>query len=102
MNVARVTDVHKGVCNHGQICCPHNVAGKIVSGSSDIFTNGLSQARDGDTVTHDCPHCGTGIIVASSASVMVNGRLIARIGDSVVYPGGEGKIISASEDVNAG
>lgn len=100
MNVARVSDKHVGVCDHGQLCCPHNVTGTITSGSADVFTNGVAQARDGDVVTHNCPHCGTGAISCTS-SVYVNGKPIAHLGDKVIYPGGSGVITTASQDVNA-
>lgn len=97
--VARVTDIHEGICGHGAPCCPHSVIGEIVEGSGDTFTNGLQQARDNDLVHHNCPHCGTGRIVASSNSVFVNEKKIARLDDVVIYPGGQGKIIKASPDV---
>lgn len=102
INVARVTDRHQGICNHGAPCCPHNVSGTIVEGSPDVFTNGLQQARDGDLVHHNCPHCGIGWIVASSETVFVNDKKIARLGDVVTYPGGSGKIVKSSTDVFAG
>lgn len=102
MQVARVTDQHEGICDHGQICCPHSVVGSIIGGSDDVFTNNLQQARDGDLVSHNCPHCGTGHIVASSATVFVNGKAVARLGDTVIYPGGNGMIASASDDVFSG
>lgn len=97
--VARVTDMHEGICGHGDICCPHFVTGPIVQGSEQVFTNGLQQARDRDIVSHNCPHCGTGYIVASSSTVLVNGKVIARLGDTVIYPGGNGVIVNSSADV---
>lgn len=102
INVARVTDRHQGICNHGAPCCPHDVSGAIVEGSPDVFTNGLQQARDGDLVHHNCPHCGTGRIEASSKTVFVNEKKIARLGDVVTYPGGSGVIIESSPDVFSG
>lgn len=100
--VARVTDIHEGICGHGAPCCPHTVSGPIVEGSPNTFTNGLAQARDGDLVHHNCPHCGIGWVVASSETVFVNGKSIARIGDTVIYPGGSGVIIKSSENVFSG
>lgn len=102
INVARVTDTHEGTCDHGLPCCPHGVSGQIVEGSSDVFSNGLQQARDGDLVHHNCPHCGIGWVQASSKTVFVNGKKIARLGDIVIYPGGQGKITKSSPDVFAG
>lgn len=100
--VARVTDQHTGTCDHGLPCCPHGVSGPIVEGSTNVFTNGLPQARDGDLVHHNCPHCGIGRVVASSETVFINGKKIARLGDVVIYPGGSGKIVESSPDVFSG
>ena len=98
--IARIGDVHKGICNHGLDCCPHSVTGTIVQGSPDVFNNGKNVARNGDHVVHNCPHCGTGYIVSSS-TVKVNGISIAHLGDTVIYPGGSGTIVSSSHDTNA-
>ena len=95
-NVARKTDEHRGICNHGAPCCPHNVVGIVSEGSPMVFVNSLPVARLGDGVVHDCPHCGTGHITSASATVFANGIKIARIGDEVTYPGGKGEITEAS------
>jgi uncharacterized Zn-binding protein involved in type VI secretion len=100
--VARLGDAHSGICDHGEDCCPHAVAGVIVSGSGNVFANGRPVARLGDSVTHSCPHCGTGSISSASGTVKANGIGVARLGDSVTYPGGSGKIDSASGNVFAG
>ena len=99
---ARVTDEHRGVCGHGEPCCPHSVAGTITQGSPNVRVNGLAAARLGDPVAHDCPHCGTGHISSGSGTVRVNGAPAARIGDSVAYPGGSGIITTASGNVAVG
>ena len=100
--LARVTDEHRGICNHGAPCCPHSVVGAIVEGSPDVFVNGLQAARLDDRVEHNCPHCGTGHISSASGSVFANGIPVARLGDAVTYPGGGGTITTASDDVRAG
>lgn len=100
--LARKTDEHRGVCDHGLLCCPHVVVGEIAEGSPDYYVNGLPAARLNDGVTHDCPHCGTGFISSSSQTVMANGRGIARLGDAVTYPAGSGTITMASGNVNVG
>ena len=100
--VARVTDEHQGICDHGMSCCPHNVVGTIVEGSPNTNANGLSVARLNDNVVHNCPHCGTGYVSSCSGTVKANGIGVARLGDSVTYPGGVGTITTASPDVNAG
>ena len=98
--VARKTDEHRGICDHGiPLCCPHIVAGTITQGSPNVYVNELPVARLGDIVTHDCPHCGTGHISSASATVSANGIKIARLGDEVTYPGGKGVITTASECV---
>ena len=99
---ARVTDEHRGACDHGDICCPHNVVGTITEGSPNVLVNGLQAARLSDPVIHDCPHCGTGYISGASGTVRANGLGIARLGDPVTYPGGGGEITTASGNVRAG
>lgn len=95
--VARVGDIHKGVCDHGvPNCCPHSVTGVISEGYAG-FQNEKDLARKGDKVTHNCPHCGTGTITTGSGFVKVGGKELARVGDTVTYPGGTGKIISGSD-----
>ena len=98
-HIARETDEHRGVCSHGNPCCPHNVVGTIIEGSPNVYLNGLPVARLGDAVVHDCPHCGTGYISTASATVSANGIKIARLGDTVTYPGGFGVITTASDNV---
>lgn len=95
---ARLTDMHEGICDHGQVCCPHFVSGPIVEGSPDVNVNNLKFARLHDGVTHDCPHCGTGEITTGSSTVFANGLPAARIGDTVTYPAGSGKIVEGSGD----
>lgn len=99
---ARLGDKHEGICDHGSICCPHNVTGTIIEGSSSIFVNGKPIARKGDKVIHDCPHCGTGYINVGSSTVHSNVKPTARIGDEVIYPGGKGVIIEGSPNVFTG
>jgi len=99
---ARVTDEHRGICNHGAPCCPHIVVGTIVEGSPDTNINGLAAARLNDAVVHNCPHCGTGFVSSASGTVRANGIGVARLGDSVTYPGGGGTITTASGNVRAG
>jgi len=100
--VARLDDMHSGICDHGLDCCPHNVTGVIVSASGNVNANGRGVARLEDSVTHNCPHCGTGKISSASGTVKANGKGVARLGDAVTYPGGRGTIITASGNVFAG
>lgn len=73
--------------------------GTIVSGSSDVTTNGIPTARIGDM--HSCPISGHGStpIVTGSGSVTANGIPVARVGDST---GCGATIVSGSPDVTAG
>ena len=99
-NIARVTDEHKGICDHGDLCCPHNITGTITQGSPNVYINGLPVARLADMVEHNCPHCGIGWIVSSSSNINANGIGVAMLGDIVTYPGGSGVITTASDNVN--
>ena len=98
--IVRVTDKHRGICDHGIIpCCPHIVEGEIAEGSPTTKANNLSVARVGDLVTHNCPHCGTGHIITGSQKTLTDELPTARLGDYVKYPGGQGVIVTASPDV---
>lgn len=70
--------------------------GQITSGSPDIFSDGVSVARIGDTA--NCDKHGTVTIVGSSAEVFADGSGIARIGDQcscgAVITGGSPSSIS--------
>jgi len=99
--VARLNDTHKGICNHGLPCCPHEVIGTISTASGNVIVNGRGAARLNDKVIHNCPHCGTGYI-SSAASKEINRQYLARLGDEVTYPAGKGKIVTASENVFSG
>jgi len=99
---ARKGDTHKGICGHGEDCCPHGVSGPIVQGSPDTFVNDRPVARIGDEVRHNCPHCGWGWVAEGSETVFTNERKKARRGDRVVYPGGDGTIVEGSDDVFVG
>lgn len=96
--VARKTDRHEGTCSHGDICCPHSVSGTIIEGGTST-ANSLPIARLNDNVEHNCPHCGTGYISEGSPNDTSDGKPIARLGDTVTYPGGSGKIVSASPNI---
>ena len=97
--VARETDIHEGVCDHGAPCCPHNVAGIIVEHSPTTQANGLGVGRLGDLVEHDCPHCGTGFVSTACGTVLTDGKPVARLGDEVTYLGGKGTIFTGSDTV---
>lgn len=56
---ARLTDITQGWCGH---------TGTIVTGSPNVFTNGLNNARVGDQVTG----CNIGNIITGNSSHIIN------------------------------
>lgn len=64
------------VCRIGD---PGDHGGQIITGSSDVLTNGIGTARVGDI--YDCAAHGPNPIVSGSPDVMVNGAGVARVGD---------------------
>jgi len=72
---SRITDAH---------ACPLHGGGPDVSGSFNVITGYMPQARVGDTLI--CPP-GPDVIVAGSATVLVNNRMAARLGDATAHGG---------------
>jgi uncharacterized Zn-binding protein involved in type VI secretion len=77
--------------------CPHDVSGPILSGSPNVFIDGLPAARVGDTGNHS-GGCGLLFyeIKAGDPSVLIDGKPAARVGDPTHHGGGMGTIISAT------
>jgi uncharacterized Zn-binding protein involved in type VI secretion len=75
--VTRVTDICSG---HG--CFPPRHA---VSGSTNVFVNGLGVVRKDDPwETHCCTIiCHDGVSKTVSSKVFVNGKGVTRIGDEI-------------------
>jgi uncharacterized Zn-binding protein involved in type VI secretion len=101
LGVAIITAKTIGTCSDGD----HNgpIGGTVISGSANVFTNGLGTSFLTATVQADCGD--TGIIVSGAAAVFVNGLAAGVIGSKVV-PGSGGKytgtVISGSANVFAG
>jgi uncharacterized Zn-binding protein involved in type VI secretion len=60
-----------------------------VEASPDVFINGLSVQRMGDTyMPHCCPNkgCHSAVVAQGSSSVTINGVPVARMGDSLSCP----------------
>lgn len=76
-SVTRIGDFCSG---HG--CWPPRPS---ITGSSDVFTNGLNTVRVSDGyLVHCCKYaCHPGQLAQGSSSVFVNGLPIGRIGDAV-------------------
>lgn len=75
-----------GVCRIGDLSTPHCYPARpVVTGSNDVFINGIGAVSIGDYwIPHTCgddTHDGTQI--GSSNSVFVNGKGLARIGDNI-------------------
>lgn len=96
---ARITDQTYGTCYDSSHMTPNSTGGMILTGSSNVFENGLSAASIGDIVLSYCGHVG--IIITGSGNVMVNGKPHARLSDihSGTY---QGTIISGSGNVMVG
>lgn len=95
---ARITDigVGKDKCHSPT---KKNVIGIIVTGSANVFVNGLGLARLGDIVVRNDGHIG--VIVTGSGSVFTNGLGNARLTD--FFTGCfEGIIITGSANVFTG
>lgn len=101
---ARLTD--KSSCpsdSHGNICCPHSVIGPATTGSPDVYINGLSALRVGDSGVHSsCCGPNTWVCSEGSSTVFINGIPAVRKGDGTTHCGGAGTIVTGSEDVIIG
>jgi len=86
---------------------PHCSGYTIAAGSGDVFINGISAARQGDSST---PHLRPGpgkppcsphsaVIARGSSTVFVNGKPLARVGDPLA---GCTAVSQGSPDVFAG
>jgi len=92
--VARIGDVFKAIC-----CCHsgcEDVSGVIVSGSANVFANGINVSFCSAIGIASCGH--TAIIVSCSPNVLVNGIGCARLGD-IVSGCPKGVIVSSSANV---
>ena len=96
-SICKVGDVGAGICYGHKT--PISTTGTIITGSGNIFCNGLGVATMGDTVLSSCGHTGT--IITGSGSVFCNGKGAARIGDS--FDGTfKGVLITGSGDIFSG
>lgn len=89
--------------SHGCTACPHNVTGRIVQGSRDVYINGKPAAYLGCRGIHGIC-CGTNTfqIAVGAPTVFINGHPAARIGDRTSHCGGSGGIKTGSSDVIIG
>jgi uncharacterized Zn-binding protein involved in type VI secretion len=85
---------------HGCPACPHPGTGPTVTGSTDVFINGLSAVRKGDLGIHTAC-CGPNLYNCKEGSpdVYVNGKPLVRMQDATKHCGGDGQVIEGSPDV---
>lgn len=89
---------------HGCPACPHpNVIGPSISGSSNVYVNGMPALRINDIGMH-AACCGTNMwkITAASGQVFINGSAMVRKGDPTQHCGGIGQMVDASANVSDG
>lgn len=85
---------------HGCPACPHPAVGPAISGSNDIKVNGLPALRVDDSGIHTaCCGLNTWVAKVGSDSVFINGRPAHRLGDDDEHCGGDGNLVSASNNV---
>ncbi len=103
-NAARQGDnSHCPLDSHGKICCPHNVKGPAINGSSNVLINGQKALRLGDTGEHSmCCGSNTWECTSGSDTVFINGKPAVRLGDPTTHCGGTGKIVEGSTNVFIG
>lgn len=76
--------------------CPHDVKGPIMSGSPNVFIDGLPAARAGD-IGDAGGGCGPArfVIKTGDPSVLIDGKPAAKVGDQTQHSGGMGRIITS-------
>lgn len=86
--------------SHGAKCCPHSVIGPAVSGSPNVFLEGLPMLRVGDPGVHSaCCASNSWQCAAGSTDVFVNGIPAVRRGDATRHCGGAGAMVNGSTTV---
>lgn len=93
-----------GVTRIGDMNTGHDGCGarELVSGSGNVFANGMPVGRVGDTYSpHGCPAHPThnDKIAVGSGTVRANGRQLGRVGDTVSLGG---SVATGSGNVRAG
>ncbi|MFP8968234.1 PAAR domain-containing protein [Pokkaliibacter sp. CJK22405] len=83
MGKPAATSSHHHTCPAKRGKTPHK-GGPVSSGSSNVFSGGLPQARVGDKLVCNAP---PDAIAAGSATVFINGKPAARMGDRTVHGG---------------
>jgi uncharacterized Zn-binding protein involved in type VI secretion len=76
--ISRIGDIGAGLC---MVVPPHYNFGVLVTGSSNVLTEGSNTSRLGDIIVNFC-HGVIGTMISSSSTVNVNGRGVVRVGDA--------------------
>lgn len=88
---------------HGCTKCPHTAIGPAMTGSPDVWVNGLPALRVGDTGVHSaCCGPNTWIATKGSPAVLINGMQAHRLLDEDQHCGGKGFMLEASMNVFVG
>jgi len=97
-SAARITDQGFGICtSHSP--SPINTGGMILTGSGNVFINGLGAGTITSIVLGYCGHVG--LIITGSGTVITNGQGQARVGD--MFAGSyTGIILTGSGNVYSG
>lgn len=82
MKSTRIGDGTSGICDIGEICCPHSRSGTNGTGSNTMYVDGRKIHRLGDTGSCNCPHGGSFQSTQGSQILIVDGRGAALIGHS--------------------
>lgn len=83
-SVCRVGDVGQGICTlHDTV---QNITVTLLSGDSDILTDGLSTCTVGSTGIASCGH--STVALTGSSTCTVNGKGSHRVGDQGTTGGG--------------
>lgn len=89
--------------SHGCPGCPHPGVGPAISGSANVFINGMPALRVDDVGIHAvCCGSNTWSAQQGSATVFINGKAAFRRDDPTRHCGGTGKLIEGSGNVNVG
>lgn len=87
--------------SHGNKCCkPHAVTGPAVSGSSNVFVDGIPALRLGDPGVHStCCGSNTWRVSGGSTKVFINHIPAVRLGDATTHCGGAGTMVESCDKV---
>lgn len=95
----RIGDITFGVGSHGLPCCPHFIVGVRITGSADVYVNGLPGSRAmADLSWHSCPHCPVNMCLTHSPDVYADTLMDHRLGDVVTEFCGVGNTVTGSPD----